>query len=402
MTHSYSCDVHGEMGLDYSLVEVSKDKLAEFLRNNDFDGFNVTIPYKKDVIPHLANLDEAATLCGAVNTVKRIGNTLLGFNTDVDGMRYMIETKGVSLRGKNLLILGSGGTSNTAQTLAKMCGAKNVHVVSRTGVINYANCYDFTDTQIIINTTPVGMHPDIYAKPIELARFNNLVAVFDCIYNPFLTELLQEAKALNLVYSDGLPMLVRQALLAERIWTGQNSPLAQTEKLITSVRRKKTNMVLFGMPSCGKTTLGKILAQKLGKPFVDLDEYLTNEQGKTPAEIIQSNGEQSFRALESAAVSQVAKLCGTVISLGGGTVLDSANVQKLKKNGVLIYVKRDLHLLTTDNRPLSQAHGVENLFNQRKEIYQSVADAQTDNSGNLENAAKEIERAYEIACDKWR
>ena len=401
MTHSYSCDIHGEMGLDYSLVEVQKGKLVEFLRDNDFDGFNVTTPYKKDVIPHLARLDETATLCGAVNTVKRSGNHLLGFNTDLDGMRYMIESKGISLKDKNLLILGSGGTSNTAQALAKMCGAQNVRVVSRTGAINYANCYDFADTQIIINTTPVGMSPEIYAKPIELARFGNLVAVFDCIYNPFLTELLQEAKTLNLVYSDGLPMLVRQALLAESIWTGQDAPLAQTEKLIACVRRKKANLVLFGMPSCGKTTLGKILAQKLGKLFVDLDEYLTTTHKKTPSQIIQSNGEQYFRKLESAAVTQVAKLCGAVISLGGGTVLDATNVQKLKKNGVLVYVKRNLHLLTTENRPLSQTQGIENLFNQRKDIYQSVADAEANND-DLENAAKEIESAYEIACDKWR
>ena len=402
LAHSYSQELHAAMGLDYSLVELSPDNLVDFLHNNDYAGFNVTIPYKKAVIPHLDRLDETATLAGAVNTVKRVGNKLVGFNTDIGGMSYMIESKGISLKGKNVLMLGSGGTSNTAQALAKLNGAKSVNVVSRSGELNYTNCYELTDTEIIINTTPVGMYPNICDKPlIELAKFSNLTAVFDCIYNPFRTELLLEAKALNLVYSDGLPMLVRQAVLAENIWKGQQDAPQLTETLISTMRQKMANVILFGMPSSGKTTLGKFLAQQIGKPFVDLDEYIVEKHGTTPSNIIKQNGEQYFRQLESAAVDEIAMSVGKVISLGGGTVLDPANVAKLKKNGVFVYIKRDLQLLTTDNRPLSQAQGVEALFIKRQSIYNKVKDVEIENNGDCDSAVKEIKKAYETACNKW-
>lgn len=402
LNHSYSAQLHGAMGLHYSLVEVAPDNLVDFLRDNDYDGFNATIPFKKAVIPHLDYLDQSARLCGAVNTVKREDGKLIGFNTDLDGMRYMIERKGVCLHGKNVLILGSGGTSNTAQALAKVSGAKSVNVVSRTGAINYTNCYDLTDTEILINTTPVGMYPNVYAKPIDLAKFSNLTAVFDCIYNPFFTELLMEAKELGVVCSDGLPMLVRQAVLAENIWKGSHDNPQLTDKLVGFMRCQKANLVLYGMPSSGKTTLGKILSQQLDKPFVDLDEYIAEKHGKSPSEIIQECGEQCFRQLEKAAVDEIAASYGKVISLGGGTVLDPTNVAKLKKNGVMIYVKRDLNLLSTANRPLSQAQGVENLFAERQAIYERIRDAEIENNGDLNLATKNIEIAYETACNKWR
>ena len=402
--HSYSAELHRAMGVDYSLVEVAQSALADFMRGNDYDGFNVTIPYKKAVIPYLDGLDESAKVCGAVNTVKRVGDKLVGYNTDLGGMRYMIESKGATLAGKHVLILGSGGTSGTAQALAKQMGAASVNVVALDGQINYANCYDLTDTEVIINATPVGMYPNVYEKLVDLARFaryGRLTAVFDCIYNPFCTDLLLEAKSLGLVCNDGLPMLVRQAVLAENIWKGQNDDTRLTEKLVSYLRAQRANLVLFGMPSTGKTTLGKLLAKKLNKPFVDLDEYLTAKHGKSPAEIISEHGENFFRKMESDAVAEIAPYSGYVISLGGGTVLDPDNVAKLKKNGVLIYLNRDLSLLSTDNRPLSQIHGVEKLFAERSAIYQKVKDAEVQNNGDLTTVTKEIEKAYEIACNKW-
>lgn len=399
--HSYSAELHRAMGFDYSLVEVNKDALAEFLANNDYDGFNVTIPFKKAVIDHLDRLDNSARLTGAVNTVKRDGNLLVGYNTDIDGMSYMIESTGVSLKDKNVLILGSGGTSGTAQALAIVKGAKSINVVSRTGKINYTSCYELSDTQIIINTTPVGMFPDVYKKPIELSRFKNLIAVFDCVYNPFRTKLIQEANALGLICSDGLPMLVRQAVLAQNLWNNKKDDPKTTKTLVSTMRAKKANIVLFGMPSSGKTTLGGILAEKYGKPFIDLDEYIAEKHGKSPAEMIRENGEQFFRQAESAAVAEVAPLSGRIIALGGGTVLDQSNVKKLKMNGVMIYIKRDLNLLTTENRPLSLLHGVERLFAERKEIYKSAADAQVENNSDPDYAVKEIEKAYESACNQW-
>ena len=402
LSHSYSAELHRAMGLKYSLVEIERDKLSEFLASSGYDGFNVTIPFKKAVMESLDVLDASAKLSGAVNTVKREGDRLIGYNTDIGGMRYMIERKGVTLSGKCVTILGSGGTANTAKTLATQSGAKKIYVVSRTGEIDYENCYDLTDTEIIINTTPVGMYPDIYRKPIELYKFENLRAVFDCIYNPFTTALLLEAKSLGLTCGDGLPMLVRQAVLAENIWNGTKEDPTLTENLISAMRAKKANLVLYGMPSCGKTTLGKIVAKNCGKPFIDLDEYIAEKYGVAPSDIIRERGEEVFRRMESDAVAEAAATSGKVIALGGGTVLDPENVSKLKMNGVMIYVKRDLSLLTTEGRPLSEAQGVENLFYKRKDIYESVGDTQTENDGDLNKTAKEIEKAYETACNKWR
>lgn len=400
--HSYSAEIHKAMGFDYSLKEIKKERLAEFLANNEYGGFNVTIPYKKEVLKYLDDVHQSVMQTGAVNTVKKVYGKLKGYNTDVGGMEYMIARKGLSLKDKHVLILGSGGTSNTAKALATKQGAKSVSVVSRSGDINYENCYDLTDAQIIINTTPVGMYPNVYAKPIELlGNFENLIAVFDCIYNPFRTQLIMQAKSRGLICSDGLPMLVRQALLSENIWKEQNPTDDITETLITDIRKQKANVVLFGMPSSGKTTFGKLVAKKLGRPFVDLDEYITERQGRSPAKIIQEDGESVFRQIESNAVSEIALNSGGVISLGGGTVLDDANVQKLRANGVMVYVKRNLSLLTTKNRPLSQKQGIVNLYNQRAEKYQNAKDVEINNDTDLNSAVKEIENVYKTACNKW-
>ena len=401
LSHSYSAELHRAMGLDYSLVEIEKNRLDEFFTQGNYDGFNVTIPFKKSVIAHIDFLDRTAELTGAVNTVKKETGKLFGYNTDVDGMHYMIESKGATLKNKNVLILGSGGTSGTAAALGKRMGAKSIRVVSRTGEIDYTNCYDLQETEIIINTTPVGMYPNAYDKPIELFRFKNLTAVFDCIYNPFCTELIMEAKAMGLICSDGLPMLVRQAVLAENIWLNKEDDPDITRTLICLMRKKKANLILFGMPSSGKTTLGRMLANKLDKPFIDLDEYIAEKHG-APADIIKTRGEKYFRQLESAAVAEIAPSSGKIIALGGGTVLNPDNVKKLKMNGVMIYVKRDLNLLSTEDRPISQVFGVDKLFAERKDIYSGAADAAIENNGDLKSAAKEIEKAYETACNQWR
>lgn len=399
--HSYSVEVHSAMGLDYSLRELQKSQLDEFIKDDSINGFNVTIPYKKDVLSYVDFYDKNVEATGVVNTVLKREGKLYGYNTDIGGMTYMLSRKNVSLHNKNVLILGSGGTSKTACALAKLQGAKSLKTVSRSGEINYENCYDLKDTEIIINTTPVGMFPNIYLKPVDLSRFSSLVAVFDCIYNPFTTELLAQAKELNLICSDGLPMLVEQALLAEDIWVGEKHDTSVSEKLIRSLRKSKSNLVLYGMPSCGKSTLGRLLAEELGRKFVDLDEYITKNQGRTPSQIISSDGEKTFREIESLAVSEVAKLNGTVISLGGGSVLNPLSVNALKKNGVLIYVKRNLDLLSVENRPLSATKGVEKIYKERKSIYESIGDAEIENNKAIKDALKEIIKVYEIACNKW-
>ena len=397
--HSYSKIIHEKLGLSYSLKELNKIELDSFLKSPDFDGFNVTIPYKKDVIPYMEDLSPTASLAGAVNTVVNKNGKLYGYNTDVDGMNYMLNKVGVSVKDKVVMILGSGGTSNTAVTLCKRENAKVYRVVSRSGEINYDNCYNYQDTQIIINTTPVGMYPNVEDKPIDLSKFSSLIGVFDCVYNPKNTELLTQAKSLKIACNGGLDMLVKQAILAYNIWKESKQSDAITQKIAKEIDFQTKNIVLSGMPSAGKTTIGKALASKLGKDFYDSDILIKETFLKTPAEIIESEGEESFRQKESAVIKDLALKRGVVIALGGGAVLKEENIKNLKRNGVIFYIKRELDLLVTDNRPLSQKQGVKTLYENRKGIYESVCDYIVENNGEIDSAIKEIILNYENSCN---
>lgn len=391
LSHSYSSDIHKKRGFDYELIEVPRGKLSDFLRE-DYDGFNVTIPYKKEIIPYLDGLDESADKIGAVNTVVKKHGKYYGYNTDISGMAYAFSRKGVSLKNKKVLILGSGGTSNTAEALCVKEGASAVKV-SRSGKVNYENCYGFKDTEIIINSTPVGMFPNISGVPIDIARFPALSFVFDCVYNPFNTALLQNAAKLGINRSDGLPMLVKQALDAERIW-GKDQGEHDAEKIIAELYSQKLNIVLCGMPSSGKTTAGKAVAELLGKKFVDTDAEIYRATGKTPSELITGSGEKVFRDIETEAVKKEALLSGAVIATGGGAVLREENVSALKSNGIIFYIKRDVSLLTSDGRPISQGKGLERLFSERKEFYERAADFSVENNGELKSCAETVARLF--------
>ncbi len=397
--HSYSKVIHEKFGLNYDLVEIKKEELDSFFKNCEFSGFNVTIPYKKDVIKYLSYLSPIAESAGAVNTVVNKSGKFYGYNTDVDGMNYMIKRAGVTLTDKNVMILGSGGTSNTAITLCKRERAKSITVVSRNGEVNYENCYNYKDTEIIINATPVGMFPKVYGKPIDLAPFKKLQGVFDCIYNPQNTELISEAKALNIACESGLSMLVEQALLARDIWLETTHDYTVTEKIIKEIRKLTSNIVLCGMPSAGKTTVGKILSEKLGLNFYDSDEEITKAYNKTPSEIINSQGEKAFRDIESEVIKELSIKSGGVISLGGGAILREENVKNLKRNGTIVYIKRDLDKLIDTNRPLSQKQGIKDLYEKRKDIYNKVSDLIVENNGAVEECAKKVIEEYETTCN---
>lgn len=388
LSHSYSAEIHRGRGLDYALREIPRGKLADFIKE-DYDGFNVTIPYKKDIIPLLAGVDSNAEKIGAVNTVVRKKGGYYGYNTDIDGMRYALSRKGISLSGKTVAILGSGGTANTAKALCERESARKFFTVSRSGEINYLNCYYYKDTEIIINATPVGMFPNAGERAVDLSGFLKLQGVFDCVYNPFNTALVMQAKALGVPCSDGLPMLVKQALLAQELW-GFKTDTDETEDLIDALYAEKLNVVLVGMPSSGKTTIGKLVASLCGKTFIDTDAEIFAETGRTPAEIIETDGEKAFRDIETAVINGVATVKGAVIATGGGAVLRSENVRALKANGVVFYVKRDLALLSSAGRPLSQGAGIGALYKERRQLYERAADFTVENNGKKEAAAELI------------
>lgn len=399
--HSFSKIIHQKCGLDYSLNEVQKDDLKNFLTNCKFDGFNVTIPYKREVMKYLDGISDEAKGIGAVNVVKNENGRLYGFNTDYDGLAFACEQKGVNVCGKNVLVLGSGGASKTSVYYATKNGAKSITVVSRTGEVNYENVYKLLNTQVIINTTPVGMYPNSYDKIIDLTPFKNLESVVDFIYNPAKTRLLIDAEKLNLKCVDGLSILVEQALKAQDIWLNKTHALLDSVNMLNSIRQMTLNAVLIGMPSSGKSTLGIELAKALNKPFYDADEEFFKTYNVTPSDYILNYGESAFREKESEVIKELSKKTGAVIATGGGAIEREENLQNLKINGVIIYVKRNLDKLIIEGRPLSNSVGVNELFKRRKEKYESFCDVFVDNNGEIENAKKEILKSYETACNKW-
>lgn len=388
--HSFSNYLHNLIGLDYVLTEVSKDDFDLFMRENDFDGFNVTIPYKERIIEYLDEIDSKAKSIGAINTVKKVNGKLIGYNTDYYGLKTLLEKNDICLKGKNVVILGSGGACKMSKVLAEDLGAKMIYVISRTGEYNYQNIYQI-DANVIINASPVGMYPNCGQCLVELDKFSNLSAVVDMIYNPFVTEIMFRAKENNVKAVNGMEMLVYQGVKSYEIWTGKKVDEKTCQKLIKEINLKYKNVALVGMPSSGKTTIGEELAKNLSKPFIDLDEEIKKQTNLSPEEIILTKGEEEFREIESNVLKEVCKTGGKVISLGGGAVLKEENRKYILQNSTVIYVKRDLEKLSAEKRPISSKVGVQNIYKQRKHVYESIADFEVENNKDIESAIREIE-----------
>ena len=395
LRHSFSAEIHRALGTEYDLTELDEAALDAFMKNPPVACFNVTIPYKETVMPYLDELDESAKIVGCVNTVKIENGKKIGYNTDIDGMAYLFARAGVTLKNKTVTILGSGGTSKTARALAKREGAKKVYLVSRKGEYNYDNIATLTDTEILINTTPVGMFPNDGASAVDPAIFPALEFVADPVYNPLRTYITEQARKIGVKASCGLSMLVYQAIKAEEIWTGKSVAADVTEKIVSELAAQKDNIVLIGMPSCGKTTIGRLVAEKTGKAFVDLDEEIEKREGRTVPEIFGESGEAYFREVESAVAREVLSRGGQVVATGGGTPIAEKNRYEIRKNGFVVYLTRPLDRLETDGRPVSESEGVERIFSERDGIYKSVADAVVKNETSAEKAAEEIVKSYE-------
>ena len=394
--HSYSPQIHSQLGsYDYRLFEKEPEELEDFLKNGDFTGLNVTIPYKKDVIPFLDELSPRAKALGAVNTIVRRNGKLIGHNTDYFGFETMLLSTGVSLQGKKALVCGSGGASSTATAVLKAHGA-NVVVLSRTGKDNYQNLNRHSDAALIVNATPVGMYPNVEASPIEdLAAFPMLEGVLDLVYNPARTSILLKAEALGIPCVNGLRMLVAQAKESAEWFTGEPIDDSWIERIFNRLRRQMENIILIGMPGCGKTTVGASLANILSRPLKDADAELEQAVGRKITEILPTDGEASFRSLESETLLDLGKQSGLVVATGGGCVTIPNNYEKLHRNGTIVWLKRDLDLLPTDGRPLSQTGHLQEMYQKRAPLYARFADFSVENSGNPQETAEEIIRILE-------
>ena len=344
-------------------------------------------------MPFLDEISDEAAEIGAVNTVVNGNGKLFGYNTDVGGMRGALINAGIDPAGKVCAVLGgNGGTAHTARFVLKSMGAKKIIAVSRSGETNYLNVYDFP-VEIVVNCTPVGMYPNLMSCPVDIDKFKSLKGVFDAVYNPFETVLISRAKAKGIPASNGLYMLVEQGRLAYNLYTDSETDKSVTESLVKSISLKKANVVIEGMPGSGKSSIGKETARLLGKSFIDTDEEIEKAYGKSIPDIFATEGEAVFRKLESEAVLKAASLNGAVIATGGGAVLSPNNREALKRNCVVVYLKRELTELESAGRPLSLSLGAQKLYAERAPIYDSFADFSVENEG-IEASAKKIAEAF--------
>ena len=382
--HSFSPQLHKALaGYDYALLPTPPEALDELFAQRQFRGLNVTIPYKQAVIPLCDEVNARAAAIGAVNTVVNRNGHLTGYNTDIDGLIYMAQRACVELSDKKVLILGSGGTSRTARAAAEELGAREIIVISRTGENNYENIHRHRDAQVIINTTPVGMFPHCGVSPLDLDGFPHLTGVLDVVYNPLRTALLMQAEDRGIPCSCGLPMLAAQARRAAELFTDTSIADSKMEQVLTDLTAQLENIVLIGMPGCGKSTIGAELARSYGKKFIDLDVLIAERAGKTIPAIFHEDGEECFRRLESLCAREAGAETGAVISTGGGIVTRAENYAPLHQNGVIVHLLRDAAKLPKDGRPVSQSVDPDTLWQRRRHLYAAFADLTIDNNGPL-------------------
>lgn len=400
--HSYSQMIHARLAdYRYELKEVAPERLDAFIEARNFRGLNVTIPYKQAVMKHCAELSPEAMEVGSVNTlIVRPDGSLFGHNTDIDGFIYMLRRGEIDPAGAKAVILGSGGTSLTARAALTRLGAREIVTVSRKGSVDYAALYaEHADAEILVNATPVGMYPKNGASPVELDRLPKVRGVADVIYNPEKTALILAAQAKGIPAVSGLSMLVAQAREAAELFAGHAIPAGRVEDIVSEIGAQTLNLILVGMPGCGKSTLGQAVAAALQREFVDCDAEIVRRAGKSIPEIFAQDGEDAFRALESGVLADVCRGHGLVISTGGGAVLRAENRDAMRQNGRVCLIRRALALLPRDGRPLSASEdAVARLWEARRAAYETAADFPVENDGTVEEAAEKIrEGFYEAA-----
>ena len=390
--HSFSPAIHGKLAdYEYKLYELSTEQVGPFLEKKEYDGLNVTIPYKKTVIPYCDELTEAARSIGSVNTiVKRPDGTLLGHNTDYDGFLWLLKNAGADVKGKKAVVLGTGGASVTVQAALRDLGASPVVVISRGGEDNYDNLDRHADAKILVNATPVGMYPKAGVSPVDLSLFPALEGVFDVVYNPAKTQLLLEAEKRGIPCANGLGMLVAQAKAAAEYFDGRPIGDEAVYSIKAELERNTRNIMLIGMPGSGKSTVGAALAASLNRKLVDVDERIVELAGCSIPEIFARDGEEGFRRIEHQALCQVSQESGLVIATGGGVVTRQENFDPMRQNSLIVWLLRDLSLLPRDGRPLSQTNSLTEMFKVREPMYRAAADCIADNNGSVEDTVKQI------------
>ncbi len=396
LDHSYSPQIHAILGdYVYKLFPMEESDVAPFLKKREFSGINVTIPYKKTVMPFLDRIDENALKIGSVNTiVKEADNTLTGYNTDYYGFSYMLKKGGIDVKNKKVLVLGDGGASLTVQSVIRDLGAREIVVASLFTETNYDRLDPHFDSEIIINATPVGMYPNNLETLVDLNNFKNLEGVADVIYNPQRTLLMLNAERLNIPHISGLYMLSAQAKKSSEYFFNKEIDDDIIDEIVKKLSFELTNIILVGMPGCGKTTIGKALAKRFNREFVDTDDLIEKEAGKTIPEIFKEQGEKGFRGIESEVIKSVGKEKSLVIATGGGVVVTPQNFDALRQNGTVIFINRDVNVLPKEGRPLSLRNDLEEMLKKRLPLYRKICHYEVCGDGSLEEVENSIAEIF--------
>ena len=394
--HSYSPMIFDLMGgYRYELFEREPEDIENLLKNGDFDGINVTIPYKKEVLQYLDEIDPLARRLGAVNTIVKRDGKLFGYNSDYFGFLSMVHRTRIDVNGKKVLVLGSGGASATVCAVLEDLGAKVV-VISRTGENNYGNLNLHRDTCVIVNATPLGMYPNNGVSLLDISQFPELEGVLDLIYNPARTQLLMDCEKYGIPGFSGLWMLVSQAKKSAEWFMDRELPDSLVSDIHFKLRDRMENIALVGMAGCGKSTIGRLLAKETGKQFVDADTEIETLAGKTIPEIFAEDGEEEFRRLETEVLSRLGKESGLVIATGGGCVTRERNYPLLHQNSRILWIKRCPAKLPTKGRPLSQKTNPAKLYEERMPLYKLFSDAAIDNDGTRGETLTKILNILEV------
>lgn len=401
LSHSFSKEIHESLAdYKYEICEIERENLSSFLTKREFCAVNVTMPYKKEVIPYLDEISDAANELQAVNVIVNKNGKLCGYNTDYFGMRDLILRSGIDISNKKVLILGTGGTSRTSSLVCRNLGTNNIIFVSREkkeNAITYDEAYSLhKDADIIINATPVGMYPNSYNSSLDLSKFCNLNAVFDAVYNPIRTQLVIDAQDRGIYAEGGLYMLVSQAVYAIELFLDTKIDKNKTDEIYNKILKEKENIVLIGMPSSGKTTVGKILAENLSLEIYDLDDEIEKHIGCTISEFFKTHAEKDFRDIETQITKEISKKNGIIIATGGGCILRKENVNALRTNGRLYFLDRDVENLTpTDSRPLAtKMEAIKKLYEQRYQLYIDASDIKIDGNLNPQDEAELIREEF--------
>ena len=390
--HSYSPAIHAMLSdSSYTLFEREPEQLEDFLLHEGWDGINVTMPYKKSVLPYCRELSSLAKEIGSVNTiVRRPDGSLFGDNTDAYGFESLVKKSGIDVRGKKALVLGSGGASVTVVAMLKRLGAGSITVISRSGEENYDNIQKHADARLIVNTTPLGMYPNNGQAAVDLKTFPDCEGVLDVVYNPARTALLLQAERLGIPCSGGLYMLVAQAKRSCEIFTGSSIPDSETVRIEKAMSARMQNIILIGMPSSGKSTIAAALGERLGRPVYEADALIVEEAGTDIPAIFAAHGEDYFRKLETQVLKKLGAMSGAIISTGGGCVTREENYEPLHQNGRMVWLLRDTDKLDKTGRPISLRSDLNELYARREPMYARFADLKADNNGSIENTLAQI------------